>query len=171
MFGRIRNLFKGALGTFLSGVERRHPEALLEVEQENLRKQAVRFNNSLAAQAGLIESLAGQVRRLEGSRHTLQERIAVSLEPGNRTAAKQYVLRLQTIERELDENRRQLPQAELTYREMVRARDAAFSDLFGFEGLVHKEALTCLLWSSRRPAAGLLDRSPDIDSPLCTSPR
>ena len=39
MFGRIANLFKGFLSLFVSGVERRNPEALLELEQENLRKQ------------------------------------------------------------------------------------------------------------------------------------
>ena len=39
MFGRIANLFKGFISLFVSGVERRNPEALLELEQENLRKQ------------------------------------------------------------------------------------------------------------------------------------
>jgi Zn-dependent M32 family carboxypeptidase len=34
---------------------------------------------------------------------------------------------LQTVERELDENRKQLEQAETTYKELVRARDVAVS--------------------------------------------
>ena len=38
MFHRIANLFKGFLGLFISGLEKRNPEALLEVEKENLRK-------------------------------------------------------------------------------------------------------------------------------------
>ena len=39
MFSRLANLFKGFFSLFISGVERRNPEALLELEQENLRKQ------------------------------------------------------------------------------------------------------------------------------------
>ena len=48
MFGRIANLFKGFLSLFVSGIERRNPEALLELEQENLRKQIGQFNQGLA---------------------------------------------------------------------------------------------------------------------------
>src|SRR6201999_519155 len=43
----------------------------------------------------------------------------------NRELAGQMALRLQTTERELEENRRQLEQAENTYKELVRARDVA----------------------------------------------
>ena len=39
MLGRIANLFKAFLNMFVSSVERQNPEALLEVEKENLRKQ------------------------------------------------------------------------------------------------------------------------------------
>ena len=55
MFSRIANLFKGFLSLFVSGVERRNPEALLELEQENLRKQIGNFNQGLASHAGLAE--------------------------------------------------------------------------------------------------------------------
>jgi hypothetical protein len=65
MFGRIANLFKGFLSLFISGVERRNPEALLELEQENLRKQVGNFNQGLASHAGLSERLMSQVRKLE----------------------------------------------------------------------------------------------------------
>src|SRR4029453_3134748 len=37
ILSRIANLFRGFMSLFLSGVERRNPEALLEVERENLR--------------------------------------------------------------------------------------------------------------------------------------
>ena len=36
MFQRIANLFKGFLSLFISGLEKANPEALLEVEKENL---------------------------------------------------------------------------------------------------------------------------------------
>src|SRR5262249_4504289 len=46
---------------------------------------------------------------------------------GNRDVAGQYALRLQTVDRELDENRAQLEQAEKTYKDLVRARDVAIT--------------------------------------------
>ena len=49
------------------------------------------------------------------------------LKAGNHDAAAQYALRLQTVERELEENRQQLNQAETTYKELVKARDVAIS--------------------------------------------
>ena len=127
MFSRIGNVFRGFFGMFVSGVERRNPEALLEVEQENLRRQMGKFNIGLASHAGMVERLIGQIRKLEDDESSLRAKTAANIKLGNRAAAGQYALRLQTIERELTENRAQLQQAESTYQELVRARDVAFS--------------------------------------------
>jgi phage shock protein A len=127
MFRRISNLFYGFVGLFISGMERENPEALLEVEQENLRKQITKFNSGLASHAGLVERLIAQVRKLEGDENDLRARTAANLKMGDRAAAGRYALRLQTVERELDENRKQMEQAETTYKELVRARDVAIS--------------------------------------------
>ena len=127
MFRRIGNLFRGFFGLAVSNVERRNPEALLEVEQENLRKQIGKFNIGLASHAGLVERLIGQVRKLETDEVDLRAKTAASLKLGNRGGAGQYALRLQTVERELAENRKQMDQAETTYKELVRARDVAIS--------------------------------------------
>jgi phage shock protein A len=127
MFRRITNLLQGFLGLFVSGLERQNPEALLEVEQENLRKQIGKFNSGLAAHAGMVERLIAQVRKLESDDADLRAKTAANIKLGNREAAGQYALRLQTVERELDENRKQMEQAETTYKELVRARDVAIS--------------------------------------------
>jgi phage shock protein A len=127
MFRRLSNLFYGFFGLFISGMERENPEALLEVEQENLRKQIGKFNSGLAAHAGLVERLIAQVRKLETDENDLRARTAANLKMGDRAAAGRYALRLQTVERELDENRKQMEQAETTYKELVRARDVAIS--------------------------------------------
>ena len=124
---RIGNLFRGFFSIFVSGIERRNPEALLEVEQENLRRQVGKFNIGLASHAGLVERLIGQVRKLESDEADLRAKTAANLRLGNRESAGQYALRLQTVERELGENRKQMEQAETTYKELVRARDVAFS--------------------------------------------
>jgi phage shock protein A len=127
MFRRLGNLFRGFASIFVSGLERQNPEALLEVEQENLRKQVGKFNTSLAAHAGLVERLIAQVRKLETDQADLRAKTAANLKLGNREAAGNYALRLQTVERELGENRAQMEQAETTYKELLRARDVAVS--------------------------------------------
>ena len=125
MFSRVANLIKGFFSLFISGIEKRNPEALLELEQENLRKQIANFNQGLATHAGLCERIMGQVRKLEAEQKDLRAKTAAHLRAGNKSAAGQYALRLQTVEQQLEENRRQLEQAEATYKNLVKARDVA----------------------------------------------
>lgn len=125
MFKRLGNLIRGFFGLFISGMERGNPEALLEVEKENLRKQIANYNQGLAAHAGLAERLMTQVRRLEGEERDLRAKASANLRAGNRESAGNYALRLQTVTRELEENRKQLEQAEKTYTELVKARDVS----------------------------------------------
>jgi phage shock protein A len=125
MFRRIANLFKGFLSLFVSGLERSNPEALLEVEKENLRKQIGRYNDGLASHAGLCERLMAQVKKLENDERELRARASANLKAGNMDAAGQLALRLQTVQRELTENRTQLQQSEETYKNLVAARDVA----------------------------------------------
>ncbi|CAN5846787.1 hypothetical protein BH11PLA1_BH11PLA1_14440 [soil metagenome] len=127
MFKRISNVIKGFFSLFLSGVERRNPEALLEVEKENLRRQIAQYNQGLASHAGLAERLMNQVKTLENEEREFRAKASANLKVGNRDAAAQYALRLQTTQRELTENRTQLEQAEGTYRDLTKARDVAIA--------------------------------------------
>jgi phage shock protein A len=127
MWKRFSNLIRGFFGLFISGLEKQNPEALLEVETENLRKQVAQYNQGLSSHAGLCESLMSQVRKLEGEERDLKAKTSANLRAGNRNAAAQYALRLQTVSRELEENRRQLEQAETTYKDLLKARDVAVS--------------------------------------------
>jgi len=125
MFTRLANVIRGFFGLFVSGIERRNPEALLEVEKENLRKQIANYNQGLAAHAGLCERLMTQIRKLEMEERELRAKAAANLRAGNREQAGNYALRLQTVQRELTENRTQLAQAETTYKELIKARDVS----------------------------------------------
>jgi len=127
MFGRIANLFKGFLSLFISGIEKSNPEALLEVEKENLRKQIARYNDGLASHAGLCERLMTQVKKLEADERDLRARTSANLKAGNRDLAGQYALRLQTVTQQLEENRQQLKAAEETYKNLVTARDTSIT--------------------------------------------
>ena len=125
MFKRVGNLIRGFFGLFVGGLEKQNPEALLELEKENLRKQIVNYNQGLASHAGLCERLISQVKRLEIEDRDLRAKTTALLRADNRNAAGQYALRLQTVERELAENRSQLEGAEKTYQELMSARDVS----------------------------------------------
>jgi phage shock protein A len=125
IFTRIANLFRGFLSLFVSGLEKSNPEALLEVEKENLRKQIAQYNQGLAHHAGLCERLMSQVKRLETEERELRAKTGANLRAGNRDAAGQYAYRLQTVQRELDENRSQVVDAEKTYKDLLKARDVS----------------------------------------------
>lgn len=127
MFKRLSNLVRGFFSLFISGMERRNPEALLEVEKENLREQIAKYNQGLASHAGLCERLMAQIKKLEADERDLRAKAAAHLKAGNKGAAGQYALRLQTVQRELTENRAQLEQSEKTYKDLLKARDVAVS--------------------------------------------
>lgn len=128
MFKRISNLVKGFFGLFISGLEKQNPEALLEVEKENLRKQISEYNKGLAAHAGLCERLMSQVKREEKEIQELTAKTSAHLKSGNRKLAGEYALRLQKVKEEHETNVAQLEDAEKTYEELKRARDVAVTN-------------------------------------------
>jgi phage shock protein A len=160
MFGRIANLFRGFLSLFVSGIERRNPEALLELEQQNLRSQVGNFNQGLAVHAGLCERLMGQVRKLESEEKDLRAKVTAHIRAGNRNAAGQYALRLQTVERELGENRTQLQQAEETYQNLIKARDVAVSSarakIEGLKGAINDMRMKQAMAEIHEMSAGMV---------------
>lgn len=125
MIERIFNLMQGFLRGFVSKVERDNPEVLLDNERENVRVQMGRFNEGLVSHAALCERLIQQVRKLEAEERDLHARITAHLRAGNRAPAAELALRHQTAVREVEENRLQVQEAETTYKDLVRARDAA----------------------------------------------
>lgn len=125
MLRRLYNLIRAFFGRFLTAVERDNPEALLELEVENLRAQIARYNQGLISHAALCERLLASVKRLESERVELQSKIKANLAKDNRAAAGQYALRLKTVETDLEENRAQSVHAETTYKELTHGRDVS----------------------------------------------
>ena len=125
MFRRLSNLFRGFLSLFISGMEKNNPEALLEVEKENLRTQIAEYNQGLAAHAGLCEKLITTVRSLETQERDLKAKTTALLRTNQREAAGQMALRFQNVTRDLVDARTQLGAAEVTYKELIKSRDVA----------------------------------------------
>lgn len=128
MFKRLGNLIRGFFGLFVGGLERQNPEALLEVEKENLREQIGKYNRGLASHAGHAERLMGQIERQDRQERELRARVTAHLRAGNRKVAAQHALKLQSLSAELTENRRQLQAAEQTYQQLTRARDTSIKE-------------------------------------------
>jgi phage shock protein A len=160
MFSRIANLFKGFLSLFVSGVERSNPEALLDLQQENQRKQIGNFNQGLASHAGLSERLMSQVRKLEAEQKDLRAKATAHIRAGNNSAAAQYALRLQSVEAQLAENRTQLEQAETTYKNLVKARDVAMqtarAKIEGLKGAINDMRMNQAMAEIHEMSAGMI---------------
>jgi phage shock protein A len=119
---------RGFLSLFISDIERQNPEALLEVEKENLRKHIARYNQGLATHAALCEQLMSQVKNLEKQELELRAQTTAHLRAGNKELAGQYALRLQTVTTQLAENRSQLESADSTYKDLVKARNVTIDE-------------------------------------------
>lgn len=160
MFNRVANLIRGFLSLFISGMEKSNPEALLELERENLREQIVNFNQGLASHAGLCERLMSQVRRLEAEQKDLRAKTSAHLRAGNKSAAGQYALRLQSSEAQLEENRKQLEQAEATYKNLVKARDVAIQaakvKIEGLKGAINDMRMNQAMAEIHEMASGMI---------------
>lgn len=128
MFKRIGNLIKGFIGLFVGGLEKRSPEALLDVEKENLRKQIARFNQGLATHAGLVEKLITQVKKLDKEEKDLRAKTAAHLKAGNRQLAGDFALKLQKVDAEHDEVKLQFEKAEKDYKDLITARDVSVKE-------------------------------------------
>ena len=125
MFKRIGNLIKGFFGLFVGGLERKNPEALLEVEKENLREQIAKYNKGLAGHAALCERLISQTRALEAEEKELHAKVVAHLRAGNKELAGQYALRHQQVKKEHATISAQMEEAEKTYKELLTARDVS----------------------------------------------
>lgn len=125
MFKRIGNLFKGFIGLFIGGIEKRNPEALLDVEKENLRKQISEFNKGLATNAALVEKLISQTKKLNKEETELRAKTTAHLKAGNREIAGELAVKLKSVDTEHDEMLTQLEAAEARYKELVKARDVS----------------------------------------------
>jgi phage shock protein A len=125
MFNRLANLIRGFFGLFIGGLERKSPEALLDVEKENLRREIANYNQGLAAHAGLCEGLMAKVAKLTAEEKDARAKATAHLRAGNRDAAGQYALRLQNISAELVQTHQKAEEAEQTYQKLLRARDVS----------------------------------------------
>lgn len=124
MFQRFFRLLRGFFGLFLTGVEKRNPDALLELEKERLRHEISRYNEGLTGHAALCERLMAQGKNLETEERELRAKTTAYLRNGNREAAGDAALRLQSVRQQLAEKSKEMEQAEATYKRLLGARES-----------------------------------------------
>jgi phage shock protein A len=128
---RAWNLAHGLASRLISVFERRNPEALLELEKENLRKLVGRFNEGLVSHATLSERLKLQVARGEAKAAETTGRMQALIKAGETKPAGRYALQLKEVSARLAEDRKQLASAEETYLHLVQTRDIAVAETRG----------------------------------------
>ena len=101
-----------------------------------------------------------QVKKLESEENDLRAKTKAHLRAGNQSAAAQLALRLQTVTRELAENRSQLAQAEETYQNLIKARDvavtAARAKIDGLKGAINDMKMKKAMAEMNEMAAGMI---------------
>ena len=125
---RAWNVIHGLASKLVSVFERRNPEALLELEKENLRKLVGRFNEGLVSHATLLERLKIQVSKGEAKIIDNTGRMQALIKAGEMKPAARYALQLKEVSARLAEDRTQLTAAEGTYLQLVQTRDIAIDE-------------------------------------------
>ncbi len=125
---RAWNVIHGLASKLVSVFERKNPEALLELEKENLRKLVGRFNEGLVSHATLSERLKMQVSKGEAKSVDTTGRMQALIKAGEMKSAARYALQLKEVSARLAEDRTQLAATELTYQQLVQTRDVAINE-------------------------------------------
>jgi phage shock protein A len=125
---RTYNVVRGLLGSVVSWLERRNPEALLDNERENLQRLIGQFNTGLVQFAALSGRLDAQTRRNLKQAETLEYRVKALLGSGDRDGAARAALALKQLQSQIEQDRAQRAHAEASYKTLVARRDKAVSE-------------------------------------------
>jgi len=120
MFARIRRLFRGFLGLFISGLEERNPEALMEAAKQEFRDRMAQYNMALARMAGIAERLKAQIRAKSSKAQDLERRILANHSAGNMELAGSLARELQDLKADLLTDTQELSETEEAYQANLR---------------------------------------------------
>src|SRR5215217_1155487 len=125
MFGRIGRLFRGFFGLFISGIESRSPEALMEAARQEFRDKMANYNQALARMAGVAENLKSQVRMKTTRAQDLERRIMANHRAGNMELAGSLARELQELKADLTTDTNELKETEEGYQANLRQAKVA----------------------------------------------
>ena len=120
IFARIGRLFSGFLSLFISGIEKRNPEALIEAARQEFRNRMAQYNLALAQMAGIAERLKAQITMKANRAKDLERRIMANHQSGNLELAGSLARELQELRADLETDTRELNETEEAYQGNLR---------------------------------------------------
>jgi phage shock protein A len=120
VFARLGRLFRGLLGLFISGIEERNPEALMEAARQEFRDRMAQYNSALARMAGIAERLKIQVKNKSVRAQELERRILANHHAGNLELAGSLARELQELKTDLATDAQELTETEEAYQANLR---------------------------------------------------
>lgn len=135
MFSRIGRLFRGFLSLFISGIEARNPEALMEAARQEFREKMTHYNMALARMAGVAERLKSQIKTKAVRAQELERRILANHSAGNMELAGSLARELQDLKADITTDTQELSETEEAYQANLRQAKVAQKD---FEDKLHR---------------------------------
>jgi phage shock protein A len=128
IFARIGRLFRGFFSLFISGLEERNPEALMEAARQEFRDKMAHYNQALARMAGVAERLKTQIKGKTTRAQDLERRILANHHAGNMELAGSLARELQELKADLTTDTSELTETEEAYQGNLRQAKVAQKD-------------------------------------------
>ncbi len=125
IFARIGRLFQGFLSLFVSGIEARNPEALMEAARQEFRDKMSQYNLALARMAGIAERLKNQIKMKAQRGQDLERRVLANHQAGNMELAGSLARELQELKADLTTDTQELQETEDAYQANLRQAKVA----------------------------------------------
>jgi phage shock protein A len=135
VMARLGRLFRGLIGLFVSGIEERNPEALMEAARQEFRDKMAQYNMALARMAGIAERLKTQVKAKTVRAQDLERRILANHRAGNLELAGSLARELQELKADLAADSQELSETEDAYQANLRQAKVAQKE---FEDKIRK---------------------------------
>jgi len=120
IFARVGRLFRGFFSLFISGLEERNPEALMEAARQEFRDKMAHYNQALARMAGVAERLKTQIKTKTTRAQDLERRILANHHAGNMELAGSLARELQELKADLTTDTTELAETEEAYQGNLR---------------------------------------------------
>jgi len=120
VLARLGRLVRGFLGLFISGIEQRNPEALMEAARQEFRDRMAQYNMALARMAGIAERIKSQIQAKTIRAKDLERRILANHQAGNMELAGSLARELQELRADLATDTLELKDTEEAYQANLR---------------------------------------------------
>ena len=128
IFARLGRLVRGFFGLFISGLEERNPEALMDAAKQEFRDKMALYNSALARMAGIAERLKSQIKTKTLKADDLTRRILANHRAGNLDLAGSLARELQELKDDLAHDTQELSDTEEAYQNNLRQAKLAQKD-------------------------------------------